>query len=179
MKNPLFNKLHIREYLLYGFIAAILYFIPTAVFLYNNRYENAYYLFIGSCLFMLVIFYYVMRLLNRPYDRKRAFSMVIAGHLATLAGVVISCVLVAITILLFFPSIYSSSRLDTVIENVTPTEQPHRSSQLLFITLVMTILCNFGVGSFIAIMVAYAGKKDQTKDVPPDLNANIPPSKEG
>lgn len=102
MQNPLANRQHIKEYLITGFVAALLYTACVLLFLRSNNYEHLYYLFIGCCLFMPVIFYYNLRLIKRPYEGKRAASMLIAGHAATLVGVVLSVIFSCICIWFFF-----------------------------------------------------------------------------
>src|SRR6476659_36534 len=93
MKNPTFDRKHINEYLLYGGIAAVLYMIPVMIFLSKSKFETLYYLYLGCALFMPAIFFYSYRLLYHRYDEKRAVSMLIAGLLATLSGVIIACIL--------------------------------------------------------------------------------------
>ena len=48
MKNPLFDRSHIREYLLFGSIAAIAFTAFVIIFLIDNKYENMFLLFVGS-----------------------------------------------------------------------------------------------------------------------------------
>ena len=102
MINPLLNKQHLRQYLLYGSAAAVVYIIPYIIFLMRNEYENFYILFIGSGLFMLAIFIYTLKLIRQPYDKKRTLSMIFAGHLATITGVLIAAFLVVIILSLSF-----------------------------------------------------------------------------
>lgn len=170
MKNPLYDRQHIKEYILYGTIAAIMYMIPVVIFLYNHTYENLYYLYIGCILFMGTIFYYVYRLLYQRYTQKRAVSMLIAGELATMSGVVISCIAIVIAMFITFPNLLSSVPASEVTQDVAA--QPRR---LLLMILATAIIGNFGVGSFIAVVVAYAGKRDQTEDKPAQLETNIKP----
>jgi hypothetical protein len=119
MKNPLYDRQHIKEYILFGTIAAILYLIPVVIFLYNRTYGNLYYLYIGCILFMVVIFFYVYRLLYQRYTEKRAVSMLIAGELATFAGVFISCIGIVIAMFITFPDLVASIPASEVIEGGT------------------------------------------------------------
>jgi hypothetical protein len=177
MKNPTFNRQHIREYLLYGLMAAVVYMLPVIYYLYNNRYENLYYLYIGCALFMGVIFYYNYKLLDRKYDKRRAVSMLISGHLATLAGIVISCLLAFIAVYIAFPELLSSDSNRQVLPNAHETNQVSRPSYLLLMILSTATIGNFAVGAFISVIVTYAGKRDQTKDKPANLEMHIPRQK--
>jgi len=173
MINPLLDKRHLKEYLLFGLAAGIVFNLPVIFFLINNNYENFYWLFIGSFLFFLVIMIYTIRLLYRPYDRKRALAILIAAHMATLVGIVISCILSAIVFVFFFPGLFSSLPPDKVLEDTPPGINPHRPIELLFMIFSVATIGNFSVGSFIALMMAYAGKTNQTKDKAVPLETHI------
>lgn len=172
MKNPLYDRKHITEYILFGTIAAILYMIPIVIFLSNHTYENLYYLYIGCILFMGVIFYYVYRLLYQRYNEKRAVSMLIGGVLATISGVIISCISIVVAMIITFPNLFSTIPAGQVIEG--GTAQPR---QLLLMILGTAIFGNIAVGSFISIVVSYAGKRDQTVDKPVQLETEIKPER--
>jgi len=170
MTNPLFDRQHIKEYISYGAIAAILYMIPVVIFLYNHTYENLYYLYIGCFLFMAVIFYYVYRLLYRRYTEKRAVSMLIAGVLASSSGVIISCIGIVIAMFITFPDLLAATPVGAVADGTAAHPR-----QLLLMILATAIIGNVLVGAFITVIVSYAGKRDQTKDKPAQLETNIKP----
>ncbi|RXK86034.1 hypothetical protein [Filimonas effusa] len=174
MYTPTFNKRHLTEYSLFGLLAAALYSIPMFFYLENNKYENSYYLYIGNALFFLVIFYYNMKLLYRPYDKRRAVSMLIAGHLTTLAGVILSVTGALVMTLFFFPGLFSTRVPDSILNNAPANAETQRPSSLLFLIFINAVICNFGAGALISIMVSYAGKKNQTKDKPADLEIKMP-----
>lgn len=173
MKNPIFNRQHTWEYFSYGFLAAVLYIIPVFLFLSQKKYENLYYLYIGTGLFMFTIFFYALRLVNRPYDSKRAVSMLIAGNLATLAGVFISIIFVIIGFFFYFPGMFSITPTESLIRDSPPTVQPVRPSDLLFMIMILTVFANTAVGAFVSVVTAYVGKKNQTEDKPASLEKHI------
>lgn len=177
MRNPTFDRKHIKEYLLYGAIAAVLYIIPVLIFLSHHRYETLYYLYIGCALFMAAIFFYGYRLLYHRYDKKRAVSMLLASILATLTGIVISCLLSIVAMLFFFPDLFSRMPSDQIIPGAPASSMTGHPSELLLMILATATLGNFFVGSFISVIVAYAGKKDQTRDKPAHLETHIPAQK--
>lgn len=173
MKTPIFNRKHLTEYIGYGAIAAFLYLTTLFFYLQSNRYENTYYLYVGNGLFLLTIFLYNIKLLYRSYDKRRAVSMLIAGHLTTLAGVTLTVVLSLIMALIYFPALFSEMPADEVLHNAPANSAPHRPSGLLFMVYINAIICNFAAGAFISIMVSYAGKLNQTKDKPAHLDTEI------
>ena len=174
MKNPMFDRQHLKEYFLYGSIAALLYMVPVIYFLYNHKYENLYYLYIGCFLFMVSIFYYNYKLLDRQFDRKRAVSMLISGHLAVLAGIILACLFVIVSMLFAFPDLFSNMPPEQVIPNANDTNKIGNPGYLLLMILSTATIGNFGTGSFISLLITYAGKRDQTKDKPTNLEVRIP-----
>lgn len=169
MASPVFDKQHIREYLLYGSLAATAYIIPVVIFLYNNSYQNLYYLFIGCAFFMAVIFMYGYQLLFKKYDKKRAVSMLIAGLLATLCGILIAIILVFISMLFFNAKLSTRFPIDQILPGAGSQHDVNTPGYLLAMILATSIIGNFAVGSFISVIVSYAGKRDQTKDKPVDI----------
>jgi hypothetical protein len=174
MKNPVFNRQHIKEYFSYGFLAALLYSIPVFVFLSHKNYEDFYYIYIGIGLFMFTIFFYALRLVSRSYDSKRAVSMLIAGNLATLAGVVMASLMIIGSFFFYFPDMFTITPTESLLHDAPSTIQPQRPSGLLFMMMVLTIFANTSVGSFVSVITAYVGKKNQTKDKPASLEKHLP-----
>ncbi|MEP6674792.1 MAG: hypothetical protein ABJA78_06545 [Ferruginibacter sp.] len=163
MQNPVFDRQHIREYFVYGSIAAVLYMIPVWFFLADAEYKNLYYLFIGIALFMLTILCYAYKLVYRPYERKRSVAMLTAGHLATISGIAIALLLVLISVLIFFPHLSIPLPADSILKGAPATLQPHRPSGLLFMLLAVTAIGNAGVGSFISVATSYAGRRGRSE----------------
>ena len=93
--------------------------------------------------------------------------MVLASHLTTIAGTILSIIFCAIMMFVFYPDIFSSVPPDTGLQDAPPnTNHPEHLSGWFFMILINALVLNFGAGSFISIMVSYAGKKNQTKDKP-------------
>ena len=173
MRNPIFNRKHITEYLSYGALGSVVFMIPVLYFLYHNKYENMYYLFIGCLLFMAVIFFYNYKLLNRPYDKKRAVSMLLASEMAILASVLISSLFIVIAFLFFFPHLFTNMQTDRIVQNAPAQVEAYKPTGLLMMVLAVNVLGNFSTGSFISVVTSYAGKKDQTRDQPAPLEKMI------
>jgi hypothetical protein len=166
MENPTFDKQHVTEYFLFGLLAAVLFCIPLEFFLYSDKYENFYYLYIGTGLFMAAIFYHTYRLIDRPYDKNRAVSMMMSGLLTTIAGVILASVIAFISVFVFFPDLFSSHQVVNMVQNAPAESQPKYPYDLLFMILGETIIVNMLVGAFVSVMTSYATKRDQTQDKP-------------
>jgi hypothetical protein len=172
--TPVLNKRHVKEYFIYGIVAAIAYLIPTLYLLFENKYQNLYLLFVGNALFMGVIFYYNFYLAGHPYDSKRAVSMLMAGHLATLVGTIISAVVVTIFMFILFPDLFSAHPANEVLAQSNSEARTAYPSGFLFMVLLDVILGNASVGSFATILTSYVNKKNQTRDEPADVKNRVP-----
>jgi multisubunit Na+/H+ antiporter MnhC subunit len=176
VKNPLYNRKHIIEYLLYGLFAAIVYIIPVLFFLKDSRYENFYYLYIGNALFAGMITWHAFQLLYRPYDGKRSVTMLVAGNLTVLTGILICCIFIWIAMFMYSPELFSKTATANILRDAPPTIQPHMPAQLSFMLMLNAIVVNFGTGAFVSVIMSYAGKRNQTKDKPTPLNKQVPPA---
>ena len=146
MKDPVFDHRHQREYALFGAIAAILYIIPVWYFLQNATYQAAGIVYIGTILFMFVIFAYHLKLIRRQSDYKSAWRMAVAGHIVILVGIMLSVILSLLLCLIYGPN---GSAL-----------------QVIFLTATIG---NFGTGAFISVLCSYVIKPNQTKDETPEI----------
>jgi hypothetical protein len=173
MRNPMYNKKHLKEYFIYGLICAIAYIIPVLYFLYDNKYENFYFIYIGNVLFMFGVFLYVKKLLPRPYEGRKSVTMMVEGIFTTIVGVVISSILLLLSIFLYFPTMLPMAA-NRVIANAPETIQTNHPTDLFLMILINTIIANFSVGAFIAALIAYVGKRDQRDDKTESLDVDVP-----
>ncbi len=176
MINPLFDRKHIKEYLLFGLLSAIGYSIFVFLFLQKTDYNYMYLLYIGNIVFMFIIAMYYLILIKRPYDGRRAVAMLLAGHTAVLTGIVFSLVMIVIGVMLYFPDLFAYYSKDQIVENLPAAAQISRPSGLVFMLGLNAIVVNFGAAALLSIVFAYAGKRNQTKDKPAPLENQIPAS---
>lgn len=169
MKNPLFDKRHIREYITYGIIATVLYIASVVFFLAHDKYENLYIPYIGNFLFITVIGCYTASLIKRQYEGKRSVSMLIAGHLALIAGIISSIILVIAAVLCFHPAIFSEMPPNELLPDSPASITVVRPAELIFMLEANTILVSGGGSSFLIVIFSYAAKRNQTKDKPASL----------
>ena len=175
MKTPVVDNRHVKEYIMYGIIAAVLYLLPVLYLLFANKYENLYLLFIGNALFMATIFYYAFYLITHPYDGKRAVSMLLAGISTTIVGTVVAALAVTILMFVFFPGLLShQAPSSTVLADANTGSSTQYPSSFLFMILMDLVLGNVSVGVFASIITSYVNKRNQTKDKPADIENRVP-----
>jgi hypothetical protein len=161
MQDPVFDRMHLREYAIYGGIAGLLYVIPVWYFLHTATYQASGILYIGCILFMFVILIYSIRLTRRRSDYQSAWRMIVAGHLAVLVGILISVVLSIILCFVYIPGFVNG--------NKAPTESSIDNTGAIQIIFLTATVANFGVGAFISLLCSYVIKPNQTNDETPEV----------
>ncbi|MDN3657387.1 hypothetical protein QWZ08_17175 [Ferruginibacter paludis] len=109
---------------------------------------------------MVAIFFYEFKLLYTRYDKKRAVSMLLAGYLTTLAGILAAVIFAVIAMLFFNPHLFSSMPDQQLLHGAAAPDQTTKPIYLLGMILATATIGNFATGSFISIIVSYAGKRD-------------------
>lgn len=166
--NELFNRFHLREYVIWGLIAGLAYSIPVLVYLAVASYYYTATLFIGCILFMFVVLIYSMKLTRRRPEYKSTWSMIIAGHMVVLIGIITSVLVSFILCFIFIPGFMSGDSADDFVRRAPEAFNIDNASTLMLIAMTATLV-NFGVGGFINIVVSYAVKLNQTKDRTPSI----------
>lgn len=177
MKNSLYNKKHVREYLLYGPLAALCFMIPMLIFFINLDYNRIWILFLGIILFMFGIMLYALKLSRRRPEYKSSWMMIIASHFVILTGVAFSVVATLILCFIFIPGFLSGSSVDVLTD--APSAHDARNTNLIMILFLCATLGNYFAGSFIAVLGPYVFKINQTKDKSAVLEEKVEFSKPG
>jgi hypothetical protein len=160
MASLVFDKQHIRDYFVCGIIAAAVYTAPLLFLLRQRMYENLYYLYFGNFLFMLTIGIYAGMIRHRQYEKKRTVSMMIAGHLATVTGIVFACAFSLLAIKLAAPVFRDLPLTDGMVQDRSP-ELYNGYRHLSWMVIINAMIANAVVGSFISLMISYGMKKEE------------------
>ena len=168
MKDPVFDSRHLKEYALFGGIAAVLYIIPVWYFLQTATYQASGIIYIGTILFMFVILIYSIKLSRRRSDYKSVWRMIVAGHMAVLVGILISVILSILLCFVYIPGFMSGNSGDSFLKN-SPTEYNIDNEGTIQIIFLTATVANFGAGAFIALLCSYVIKPNQTDDETPSV----------
>jgi hypothetical protein len=163
MQHNLYDSRHLREYLFYGLAAALLYIIPTWIFLYLANYSNVFFLYLGSILFMAVIGFYSFKLSRRRPEYESTWLMIVASQLTVVTGIIFAVILTFILGFVYIPGFMSGNSEDTFLKNA-PDLYNHHNVGLIFTLFVCATIVNLGASGFISVLGPYVFKIDQTKD---------------
>lgn len=156
METPLFQRQNIIDYLLYGGMAAAGFLVGEVIFVQSDSFHAAWWLYMGNFFFLFFLFLYVRKLTRKPPQRFSAMTMLMSGHLATVAGIAVACVLSVLAMLMMRPD-----ALD-----FAPAASGGKGRGVLFMVFLNATFVNFSVGSFMSIVSSYAIKWNQTRDKP-------------
>lgn len=154
----MFKSAYVATYLKWGIISAIAFCIPMIIFVATNDYTKTWYLYIGNALFLVAVCFYMLQFSKMKHENASTQTMMAAGHITTIFGIILSVIVSAIT--LGFYGAFGDTTLDTA-----PSEVGNGVTQgMVFFVFMNATIGNFCGGSFSSIIVPYTAKRDQTKD---------------
>lgn len=171
MKNILYNRQHIREYLRHGLWSAIAFAIPVWIFFFFSDYNQIWIFYIGTALFMFTHLFYVYKLSLRRPEYKSSWMMIIAAHLAVLTGIVFAVILTTILCFIYIPGFLSGDS-ENILRDA-PTGLNNQNWNLLAILYICATVANFGSAGFMSVLGPYVFKKNQMKDKTAVLDPEI------
>lgn len=160
----MFRKEYLASYIKWGIISAIAFCIPMVYFIYSAQYSETWWLYVGNVLFLIVIAAYMLQWNKSKGENASTQTMMAAGHIATVIGIVISCIVAVIVLTIFIPDIFSGGKADTVLEDAPSQTGTGKTNGLVFILFMNAIIGNVCGGSFSSILIPYSARKNQTKD---------------
>src|SRR5690349_20837105 len=77
-------------YIRYPFLAALLYSVPAAIFLFNTAYQNIWILYVGNILFCGMVLWSLIHFNHKVRDEASLPSMFMVGLKITLFGLILA-----------------------------------------------------------------------------------------
>lgn len=117
-------------------------------------------------LFALVIIIFML-FYNKREANSKATKLVAAGHITTILGIIIACILCIILLPIMVPQLFSSTAAAPVLQNAPSQMYSGTRHELLFALFFNTIIGNVCGGSFFSIMLAYIARLNPRKEYNP------------
>ncbi|MDB5230495.1 MAG: hypothetical protein JWN76_1300 [Chitinophagaceae bacterium] len=164
-RRSIFTNLPFSTLFVYGLTAAILYCIPLFIFIKTATFSSLWLLYLGNALFLGCMFLFIPAFFRKMRsDNASTPSTLIAGHGATIIGVILSCLFAFIMLMIMVPDMFSGNHSEDAMAN-TPANMVHGPTNgLIFTIFISAIIGNFAAGSFVTLITAYTAKRDQTGD---------------
>lgn len=159
--NTPFNP---KPYLIYGLLGAVVYSIPVIVFLSEPDYSQGWLLYLGNLLFLFVIVGFVYAFNKKRSENAGTMAMLAAGHIATIIGIVASCILAFILLVMMVPGYLDAGTTEKVLTGEPANTVYDKTRGLSFMVFATAIIGNLSAGSFVSIIFPFALKADQTRE---------------
>lgn len=152
----------LKSYLVYSVAAAIAYCIIAFMFLNYGSFRYTWILFIGNMLFACCIVTFILLYNNKRNGNAKVGTMVFAGHITTVMGIIIACIICVILYYLV-PSFHTIANAPTsdVLKNPAPQLRSGKTNEFLLTLILNAVVGNISAGSFISIILPYGAKRNQ------------------
>lgn len=151
-------------YFKYSLACAILFAIPMFIFLGDQSYRQTWLLYLGNGLFLCGVLVFLIFFNNRRDENASTQTMMGAGHIVTIMGMIIAFIIAVIAVLIMVPSAYGLGDSNSNLMSAPTSMDRELNNGLLFVLFADTILGNLSAGSALSLIVGYAIKRDQMKD---------------
>src|SRR5690348_12560091 len=108
----MFRRIHWSHYLSYAIPAAILYCVPVFIFIKQSTYTQSWLLYLGNFIFMLMVIAFLMSFNRKREQNASAVSMLVAGHIVTIVGMIVALVLCLILLAVLVPGQLHAGQAD-------------------------------------------------------------------
>jgi hypothetical protein len=160
----MFKKEYLFSYIKWGLISAIAFCIPAIIFIKSADYRSAWLLYLGNVLFLVAIAFYMLVFNKGQRENASTQTMMATGHIATIVGIIISCIVAVIALVIFIPDVFGSGISNKAMEDAPAQTGTGNTHGLVFFVFMNATIGNFCGGSFSSILIPYSARKNQTKD---------------
>jgi hypothetical protein len=167
------KKIHWQHYLSYAIPAAIIYCIPVTFYLIRANYSSAWLLYLGNLLFLFTICTFLFSFNRRRQQNASTVTMLTAGHITTVMGIVIACLLCFILLLILVPGLLHAGPAEKVMSGAPASTVKGKTNGLAFMLFTDAIFGNVVAGSSASIIFPFVLKRDQTREKVPRKQAEL------
>ena len=166
----MFKTHNLKQYMVYGIVAAILYCIPVTFYLKNVTWSQSWLLYLGNALFMMMIASFLLIFNRRRNKNASSMSMMKGGVTVTVLGIVISCVICALLLTIMIPGLFHA-RPEKILTGEPANSVPDKAHGPVYLVFFNALMGNISTGLFVCIIFPFTLKGDQTKENTPRREA--------
>ena len=167
------THIHWSFYLRFAILAAIAYCIPVLFFLRDATYKEGWLLYTGNFLFLFPVLLLLVQFNRQRKGNASSIAMLKAGGLVTITGIIVSCLLCLLLMLMMVPGILHAGPTEKFLENKPANMVNDKTNGLSFMVFANAVVGNISTGLFISILYAFSLKGDQTKENVPPKQAEL------
>lgn len=160
----MFRKIDVRSTAIAATIAAVLFSLMACVYILNANYTMSWLLYIGNVLFGIVMWIHTLRDNKKRGENESTVALVFSSHVATIAGIILSCVLCFLLLVILVPGYLGGGMADKTLTNEPVNIVKDKTDGLSFEIFLAATIINFSAGSFTGIILPFYSKRNQTRD---------------
>jgi hypothetical protein len=160
----MFKKIDIRSTLIAASIAAIFYSIMAGIYIYQARYTDSWLLYFGSIMFGIVMWVHTVRDNRKRGENESTVALIFASNMATVAGVVISCFICLLLLIILVPGYLGYGMADKTLTDEPVNIIKDKTDGLSFEVFMTATIVNYSVGAFVGLILPFYSKRNQTRD---------------
>ncbi len=160
----MFKKVNFFATLVTSLAGGVLFSVPVFFFIRDNAYTESWLLYLGSFLFLTVIWIHTVRENKKRREDESTVALIFISHVATIAGIIISCIICFLLLVTMVPGYLDSGMADKVLTGEPANTIKDKTDGLSFDIFFAATVINFAVGSFAGIILPFYTKRTQTKD---------------
>jgi hypothetical protein len=160
----MFQKVNIRATIIAAITGAIMFCVPVAIYISQATYRATWLLYLGSFLFFIVMWVHTMLDSKHRRNNESTVALVFASHTATIAGIILSCIICFLLLVMMVPGYLHPGEADKVLTGEPANTIIDKTDGLSFDIFFAATFINFSVGSFTGIVLPFYMKRNQTRD---------------
>jgi hypothetical protein len=150
------------EILPYAIASAILYCISVVFYIRNASFQGSWMLYVGNLLFGIGIMGFLISYLRKKKESAYSSYMVLAGHVVTFIGIILSCIISLLLLLIISPGVFHSVTSNTPVLGDSPAQMRDNIHNGLMTGLFMNaVVGNISAGSFLSIVLPNTMRKTE------------------
>jgi hypothetical protein len=154
--------LHWRHYLKYGFLASLLYCAAVSFFCRDATFTETWLLFAGNLVYLIIIAASLFSFNRQRKNDASTVSMLAAGHITTITGILLSCIFCFIILLIYVPGLLHKGAAGKLLIDEPVTMGHGKTNGLIFMIYMSIIVGNFVSGFTASIILSFILKRNQT-----------------
>ncbi len=160
----MFKDRFFKVYVIFGLFAAICYAISVAVFIEKAKYADTWVLYVGNFVFMVVVVALLFYISSVANFNSGAIALMGSGIKTVLTGVIFSCILSFILLLILVPHVLGQGPPSISMSGNPVNRSINQTNGLVFMIFINGIIGNMVTGSFVSILFPVSIKRNQKSE---------------
>src|SRR4030095_6452375 len=160
----MFRKINLYRTIVSGLIAGVTFSVPAFFFIRDNRYSDSWLLYLGSFLFLVVIWVHTIRENKKRSETESTLALAFLSHVTTITGIIFSVIFSFILLSLLVPGYLGVGNAGQLFRGEPVNVIKDKTDGLSFEVFFAATVINFAVGSFTGIILPFYSKPTQAKD---------------